>query len=81
MILVDGTKVASHGTGTEMLSDAAIALTEAIKRVSHGDSVAATAMLSAVVATTVSALRKREVSIDNEKVVQFIYNNLKELKE
>lgn len=81
MILVDGTKITTSGTGSELLSDAAIGLTEAVRRVSHKDSEAATAMISAVVATTVTALRKYEINIENDKLIHFIWNNLTATKE
>ena len=81
MILVDGTKLTTGGTGTELLSDAAIALTEATRRVSHEDGEAATAILAAVVAGTVEALHKHGVNIDDGKFVHFIWNNLTRTKE
>lgn len=72
MIKVNGGSIATEGDGLDMLSEATIALTEVIRRVSDGNSINATAFMFSTVNTAMGELKKAGIEIDRDLLVYFI---------
>ena len=72
MIKVNGGSIVTEGGGLELLSEATIALIEAIRRVSDGNSVNATAFMFSTVNTAMGELKKAGVEINRDLLVYFI---------
>ncbi len=72
MIKVNGGSIVTEGGGLELLSEATIALTEIIRRVSDGNSVNATSFMFSTVNTAMGELKKAGIEINRDLLVYFI---------
>ena len=71
MIKVNNGKIETEGDGLDLLSEASIALIETIRRVSQGETNAATIFMFSTVNTAIEELSRQGVEIDMKLFMHF----------
>lgn len=71
MIKVSNGKIETEGDALDLLSEASIALIETIRRVSQGETNAATIFMFSTVKTAIEGLAKQGIEIDMELFMHF----------
>ena len=69
MIKIKTGSIETEGDGLDLLAEATIALTEVTRRLSDGDSIAATIFMFTMINTAIKELEKCGIEIDKDMLV------------